>query len=281
MKRIYSVLLFVFVAGQALALAVGWQFILQQLSVVENPDDVGNAVNFLAYVLVAAVVLLLVLKFYSGKLFFQALEFGLIFFSTFLVMGLFADGDTAMLLGVAAGAVRFFRPSARYYLIIFSASVAGALLGASLGILPAVAFAALLSIYDFLAVFHTKHMVALAQGLSSRGANFSVKITAPASPAKIGGSKASKGNKNKGVLPTESIELGTGDFVIPSMISVSAIKLSLLQAYAAFAGSVLGVLVLLWFLEKRRGYFPALPPIVGGSLLLLGIATLAKMVLGA
>ena len=283
MKKLFAHLLAFFVLAQALALAVGTGFIAQQLSVLEHPEDPGNAVTLLLYVLAAAAVLLIILKFYSGNLLFQALEFLLVLFSTYMALQLLVDSLPALAIGIAAGAARFLYPPARSYLLLLSAGVAGALLGSSLDAIPAIAFATLLSVYDVLAVFYTKHMITLAQGLNDRGTSFSIRITVPSlqtpknSATNAKGKQASKSSAKKSTTKEgarESIELGTGDIVIPAMIMVAAAKLSLVQAGAALAGSIVGMLLLFWLMTRRRGYWPALPPIVLGSLVFLAAATL-------
>lgn len=269
-----------FLFVQALALAVGGQFVAQKISVVENPADVSNAGFFFAYVLGTAVILLLILKFYRGILLFQAIEFILLFVSLQVLLSLVLPSDfaaTGIALALAVG--RFFFPAARAPLLLVASAVVGALLGASLDILPAVVFSALLAGYDVVAVFYTKHMVALAQGLSDRGAAFSIRFTSE----KAGKEKQVKlhakerlpaAGKPLGQNEVESIELGTGDLVIPAMLHVSALKLSLVHAIASFAGGALGLAFLFYVLEKQRGYWPALPPIVFGALAAAGAAQL-------
>jgi len=280
-KKIFLHLLVFFVAAQAVALFVGQAFIAQQLSLLEHPEDPGNALTLMFFVLVSAGALLLILKFYSGALFFQAMEFGLIMFSGFMALSIVLDSTPALALGLLVAIARFLYPPVRSYLLLLSSAVAGALLGASLGAIPAIAFAVLLSVYDILAVFYTKHMIALAQGLNSRGTSFSIQITAQAqAKTSVKAGKQGKAGKHSTAVQakkgqgTESIELGTGDIVIPAMVIVSAGKLSFLQASAALAGSIAGMLLLFYFMSKRKGYWPALPPIVLGALAALAAATL-------
>jgi presenilin-like A22 family membrane protease len=292
-----------FLFVQLLALAVGSEFIAQKISVVKDSADNNNAIFFFGYVLFSAVVLLLVLRFYSGNLLFVFLEFVLLFFSMQILFSLVVDSEL-----VAAGAallvtlLRFKFPYIRALLLLLASAVVGALLGSSLDIVPAVILSALLAGYDVIAVFYTKHMVTLAKGLSARGAAFSIQITAekkieartkavvrPALKLPKGDAAYSRGIATKVSAPTtdrerdsvETIELGTGDLVIPAMLLVSALKLDgvgtlPLHAIAAFAGSVLGIAGLFWVLERQRGYWPALPPLVFGAL--LGLAALQVLI---
>lgn len=272
MQKVFALLLATFAASQLLALAIGAVFVAQQLSILENPDDAGNALTLMLYVLGSAAVILLVLKYYAGTLLFLAVEFFLIFFSTQIVAAFFLPFWQSIAVSLAATVARFAFPSLRQHFILYSTSVAGSLLGTSLGIVPAVAFAVLLAAYDVAAVFYTKHMIALAKGLSQRGVSFSIRISASEKTSQAV-SKHKKTAGRKGAGPIETIELGTGDLVIPAMLMVSALKLSVLHALAALLGSQAGLLGLLWLMQKRRGYFPALPPIVLGSLFFLAVAT--------
>ncbi|HEV8289441.1 MAG TPA: presenilin family intramembrane aspartyl protease, partial [Candidatus Norongarragalinales archaeon] len=201
-----------------------------------------------AYIVVSAVVILAVLKYYKGRNLFYALELLLAFFTVQLFAALFIGDLNAVGVGVAAVALRLLLPQTKSLFLFFSSATVGALLGASLDPLPAVVLALLLAGYDYYAVFISKHMITMAKQLSKRNAGFSVTM-----------------QQDK-----ETLELGTGDIVIPAMITVSALKISLHAAVAAFAGSLVGVLVLFYLLEMRRGYWPALPPLAGSSLVFLG-----------
>jgi len=277
MQRIFVFLLATFAVSQVIALAIGAVFVAQQLTILENPEDPGNALTLMAYVLFSALAILLILKYYAGRLLFLAIELLLIFFSTQIVAAIFLPVPVAAALALAVAALRFAFPGLRQYAILYSTSVAGALLGASLGIVPAVAFAILLAAYDFAAVFYTKHMIALAEGLGQRGVAFSIQITASkssSSATKINAKTSKKAKISSSKRRIESIELGTGDLVIPAMLMVSSLKLSLLHSFAGLAGALAGLMTLLWVMERRRGYFPALPPIVLGSFVGLALATL-------
>ncbi len=276
MRQVTLLMIASFLFVQLAALAIGSRFIAERVSVVENPADPANAGIFFAYVLFSAVMLLLVLKFYSGKLLFLALEFLLLFFSLQIVFSLVVGATiAATVAALGLSLARFAFPRVRALFLLAASAVVGALLGASLDVVPAVLFSALLAGYDVVAVFYTKHMVTLARELSDRGAAFSIRIAE-------GGEKKTKnavddrpaGKKSGAGKEVEAIELGTGDLVIPAMLHVSALKLSLVHAAASFAGGVLGLAFLFYVLEKQRGYWPALPPIVFGALAAGGVVQL-------
>lgn len=282
MRTITLLIIGSFVLVQLLAAFVGWQFISQSVSIVENPADLQNAPLLFAYVLFNALVLLLILKFYKGNLLFYAIELLLELLSATIFALLALPAVFALLFGGFIVVLRVLFPSTRTVLLLFSAAVVGALLGSSLDILPAIIFASILGGYDVIAVFYTKHMITLARELSQRNAGFSIKLTANrrrqperrrnAARALV---EATLHRTPREAGEPESIELGTGDLVIPAMLLVSSLKISAVHAAAAFVGSLAGLFLMLYLLEKRKGYWPALPPLVFGALFALLLVQLA------
>ncbi len=263
-----------FVFAQLLAVAAGTQFLAQPETYqqFDNPGDVSHSLVFFGYVLLSAVVLLLVLKYYRGNAFFLIVELFLLFVSLWILFELALPSMYALGIALVIVALRLAFPRAREFLLLIATSVVGALIGTWLDLLPAALFAVLLSGYDLVAVFYTKHMIALAKGLDSRGASFSIQFSS-GEASKVRVAKASLSAATAKRVPVrrsegtiELIELGTGDIVIPAMLTVAALKISFYAAAASLAGSVIGILLLFYLLEKRRGYWPALPPIAGCTL---------------
>ena len=254
-----------FLLVQLIALVIGFQFIGQNVSAVADSGSVQNSFFFFGYVIAFAVILLLVLKFYKGNALFFFFELLLIFVALNLVITLFASDLIAIVVSLVVIAARVFKPTLQQPLLLMVSGIVGALLGSSLDILPAVILSVLLSVYDIIAVFYTKHMVVLAKDLVKRGAAFSVKV-----------------NTKEGTL-----ELGTGDLVMPAMLIVASAKLpgklfsvaSPLNFWIswhiilALLGALAG-LVLLFMVMRTKGYWPALPPLVLGTLTGIGLSLL-------
>ncbi|MFH1106267.1 MAG: presenilin family intramembrane aspartyl protease [Candidatus Micrarchaeota archaeon] len=279
--RLGSILvLFSFLNVQLLALIVGMAFlslpIAEQPRITDNPADTMNSVYFFVQILVAAVLMLIILKFYKGKMLFRLLEFALIFITMWTFIAILTKDD---LLGISAAAIaciiRWRYLQSRNPFMLFASAVIGALLGISLDIIPAAVLAVLLAGYDFVAVFFTKHMIKLAEGLRERGAAFSISFPSPEpAPRKV--RKARPGEKTEEVIVrvrAETVELGTGDLVIPALLVVSALKISLGSAVAALVGAFAGIAILFYYIDRMKGYWPALPPIVGGTLVSLAAYT--------
>jgi hypothetical protein len=135
-------------------------------------------------------------------------------------------------------------------------------------------------------------MVTMAKELDSRDAAFALTFGSrdaasreagkPAFdfvPLKLNGGNASPKGKSKekrGVLakppgkPGSFIQLGTGDLVVPAILAVSGLRESIVLAVAIAFGALVGLFVLFEFMERKRGYWPALPFIIGFATVAMG-----------
>jgi len=252
---------------------------LLALSVAPMPtaNDPMNALFFLAYILFGAVMIILVARYYKGMIMFQLLESLVIFSASSIVFFAFALFPLNMgleearlfggVLGLALAGAKFIWVQAKNAAAIISSAGVGAIFGFSLGFLPAVLFTILLSIYDYIAVFKTRHMVEMARELSTRQLSFAV--TAKEVPARKQDEKievyVERANKEG-----DRLDLGTGDLSVPAMLSVSAYTLGpngLIYSFAVAAGSTIALYMLLKFVSKERVFLPALPPICLGGML--------------
>lgn len=257
MRQTSILLLIAFLAVQILSLELGVLFTKQEISFVEAPADLMNSIVLFAYILLSAAAMFLLLKFYKGKKLFFAIEFFLIFSTINFVFASLVPEEIAFLIGMLAVFFRLIQPKLRAVFLLIASATVGAILGTSLDLLskefvlgPAILLAILLAVYDFIAVFRTKHMVKMAKELEKRNAAFAIEIN----------------------IGKERVELGTGDLVIPAMLVSSATKISLISALLVMAGAFTGMLAIIILLEKKKGYYPALPPIIMYSLVGLAIS---------
>lgn len=262
MRNASKLMFFSFVGVQLLGLFMGWQFIrsIQQgilEPVFENPESLFNALYLFGYILVSVLVLFGVLYFYKGKRLFFVLELAIVFASAqifFLILFPSAPEILLFLLPLLLVVARWKYPKTKTGFLLFASAIIGPYIGTSFDLTstdfaigPAVLVVLLFALYDVIAVFGTKHMVTLAKELDKREAAFAVSFK----------------------YKKELVQLGTGNLVLPSVIITSSLKLSLLHSVFALAGAVFGLLFLIYLLERKRGYYPALPPIIAGSLVFL------------
>ena len=264
MKLVVTLLLF-FLLAQVVGLFTGYTILkdmannpyVSGLVVTSNTQDPMNALFFIAYTLFGAVVIILVIrKLKMSMALFRVMEFVLIATSSSLVfyavlrLGLGYDISTlgGTVLGLAFSAAKYFRPDLKNAAAIMATAGVGVIFGISMGVLPVLLFLALLSIYDFLSVFITKHMVEMANYIISKDLAFTVTA--------------------KEVEPrtkeVKRIDLGTGDLIAPVMMEISILPYSPVAALFVMLGSVTAMALFLTLVWKKKLVLPALPPIVLG-----------------
>ena len=144
--------------------------------------------------------------------------------------------------------------------VILGLAGVGSIVGLAITPLVAVWVLAILSIYDIMAVYVTKHMVQIAEGMIASRAIFGFII-----PAKLSGFK----EKLSVVRPGENFMiLGSGDIVLPLILTASLARSSFWQAMAVAVFSVFGLLLthLIFVNQKERRPMAALPPIAALSI---------------
>lgn len=140
-------------------------------------------------------------------------------------------------------------------MILLAIAGVGLVIGLSVTPLIAVWALLILSFYDILAVYVTKHMVRMAEGMVDAGAIFGFII-----PMQFSGWR----EKVKQVKPGDKFMiLGSGDIALPLILAVSAARVSMMHAWVIALFSVIGLFIthLLFVNQKQRRPMAALPPI--------------------
>jgi presenilin-like A22 family membrane protease len=238
------------------------QAVTESVSLVnDNKQDPWNSIALLAYVLVATAVFLLVIQFFPGRMpwLFRLVESIAVFFVSVSLLKVlwsyfFPLTEIVDFVFVAVGIVlvllrlRFSENLLlRNLVTLLLASYIGALIGTGLGVYPILLFVILLAVYDFIAVFKTKHMITLAKAVTKKNLAFSYAI-----PTK-----------------EHQFELGTGDLVLPLAFSSSVLGAYAVRfpfpnyffpALAILASSLVGLLITLEYSSRNIGKaLPALP----------------------
>jgi presenilin-like A22 family membrane protease len=153
---------------------------------------------------------------------------------------------------------------------ILVAAASAALLGISLGLLPVVLLLAALAVYDFIAVYKTKHMLSLADTVLEL--RLPVLLVVPKHLPYRFRDEAAKFKQakpeNKG--EREAMFMGLGDLVMPTILVVSALQFAkpgwgLEPALGAAIGTLVGFGVLMGFVLKGRPQ-AGLPLLNGGAI---------------
>jgi len=150
-----------------------------------------------------------------------------------------------------------------------------AIMGISFAILPAILLLAGLAVYDAWAVYRTKHMVALADELTSQRLPVLLVIPKHANYS-FRKQKSLREQVEKGE-EREAMFIGLGDLIIPGVMSVSAftwldstgpglggVPPNVLVAVATIVGSVIGFTILMRFVMRGNPQ-AGLPLLNGGA----------------
>jgi presenilin-like A22 family membrane protease len=261
-------------------------------------DDLLNAVIFIAYILAGAGIALFLIRFFKHKIAFNLLEFAMltgsvsiVFLSIFIGVFNFDFFDASAIsaaLGFAFSVLKFFNPSIKNLAAVLSSSGIAALFGFSVGFWPTLIFVLAVSLYDYIAVFKTRHMLQLAQHLGSRDLSFTItaqRQNSQISKIKKEGASASSIASNSAALKpplskndpslnlqaADRLDLGSGDLVVPAMFAVSSYPFAGIAGSIAIAiGCTIALFLTLKFVIQKHVALPALPPLcLGGVLSLL------------
>jgi len=252
---------------QAIGLYVGIQYVDFIRSglvppVIEKPESPFSALRIFVYVIITTVLVLAIIRFFPARrILLRAIELFAIFFSSWLAFDAIVPFGFVAALGLTLW--RAFKPNYinKTVATVFAIAGAGAVIGASIDVLPAMIFVVILSAYDFLSVFVTKHMVYMAKAIVESDSAFTISFPHKfKKPVKIDYS----GSKKK--IKARIFQLGGGDILIPLLFSVSVLRqFSLINAISGIAGSFAALTVLIYFTVKRPGKaLPALPVISAG-----------------
>ncbi len=281
------------------------------LTVITSAQQVsGNqGVLFAAYVIfliiIFSIVLLFVMKMYKGAFLFKAFEaYAIGLPSAFLFYLLVADffpyldtiyiAGTAIILAASLVIAKNRWPNLRNLAVVISGIGIGVVIGID-GFTIAYVLMALLAVYDYLAVFVTKHMQVMAKAMAERNLAFLIGSSdvemiprtylSQKERSEIKANIRKTGVKNpaikrmiaKGALPQVSqVALGAGDLALPLMLTVGA-YISFANTFIpvmAILGAAAGLLITMQILSKYKVPLPAIPPLFASMNLFLGIALL-------
>lgn len=265
MKLLQKMLLF-FVIAQLLGVFTGIRIFLDYeqnpyvaaLTVTAEREDPFNAFYFIGYILIGAGIMLILIRTLGlYQLVFRALEFLLLSTSSSIVfysfLRIISGFEISMMGGVVLGlglaTAKLFKASLKNIAVMLAVAGVGVVFGVSLGVVPLIIFLIFLSVYDYLSVFITKHMVEFATFIIKRDLAFTVTAR-----ERIPGKREKR------------IDMGTGDFIAPIMLEVALLPYDILASSFVFLGSVVSLAVFLNIVARRKVVLPALPPIVFGSL---------------
>ena len=275
-----NVVLLLFISAQIISLGVGVLLIegaksnpvLASFNIApDQPESVSNSLYLLISVLVGAALVLIFLALPFKQFFILIIEFISSVFASFVVFFVFLSAFNisysdlyALIISLLLFGLRMVFKSFRNMVAIIAGAGIGAVIAFSIDPLPLFIFVVLLAVYDLLAVRWTKHMVKFAEYFMKEKTSFSMGFE--------GVRKVKVKQEGKIVAKEEPwhIELGTGDIAVASMVTTVSYKLgSILFPTVAILGTTAGLYLVFLRAARRKEVMPALPYIVGVSLLAL------------
>ena len=221
---------------------------------------------------IGTAVILGLIRIIHGGLFLRIFFLAALFSGTFITLSIFLSDALSFIFSSLLVTFYVFYPYVWLHNLILILTLPGiaAILGSSLNPKTAVFLLIFMSIYDYVAVYRTKHMVKMAKAMISGRAIFAMIY-----PEHLKGFWSSI----KEARPGEGfMMLGTGDFVFPILMATSAYSVSAAAAWIVFISSLFGLLLmhLIFSLQKVRRPMPALPPLAAFAILGFFIAIALK-----
>lgn len=275
-----------------------------QVQGVQTVSSSLNALFYIAYIVVFSVVLIIIFKIYKGDKLFLLLEGAVVFVASFIVFlvsisalqgaafsNLYGNGSVVSLAIAAVLAfvlvfAKYRMPRLRNLTAMIASIGVGLVLGLSFSFVAAMVFMVILAAYDFIAVFITKHMIALGNLAVEKNLSFLIMVNeVEAFPvaqlsrsqrkeyedtkkeAKGQGNTMTKSLSEKGMVPFMArTALGTGDLAMPLMLAIAAYKINLnfVLSFVVAIGAVFGLIATMLILRKYKRALPAIPPLLLG-----------------
>lgn len=216
-----------------------------------------DILQFLVSFLVATVLMLAVLEFFKGNLLFEIFFSGAIVFGAQGPLGILFGKLDAFVISIGIVILRFAYPRIWTQNLAIIVGIAGisASLGMSVKPLMAAVLLIILSVYDIIAVYKTRHMITLFKGMAQRGAILALVIPGDFKNWLEKFSVVRRANRDDFVF------LGTGDLALPIFFAVSALRLGDIVFFSIISGASIGFLAdhLYFTAQKKRKPIPALP----------------------
>lgn len=255
---LYTVLLFAVAQGLAL-------FVAEQLSAIRSITTTSlsegmSALYFLIFFFAVTLFFLVLFHVYKGNALYRIIFVITVFAGLLKIFELVFPTSLSAIVAVVFIIGLFLLPLVWVHdlIVLFAGAGIGAIFGLQFHWTFAMILLVILSFYDIIAVFITKHMVTLAHELIKRSCTFALII-----PEHIIQFRASL----MAIRPGSGfLILGGGDIVLPMFLTASAYAARPIAGWCAIAGMCAGVFLNHIWLTSSRVPLPALPLISLGGI---------------
>lgn len=249
------------------------------ITAFEDPTSLLNPLIFIAILLVFTALLLVLLKYRYRQLIVAIIAVSIFFtfvyiFSSIITQFTVNEIVAIVLPLILSGlAIALLYRFPEWYVIdilgILIAAGAASIFGISLGIVPVIILLVLLAVYDAISVYKTRHMITLAEGVMETKTPILFVI-----PKKVNYSYIRDGIGKIGEGERGAFIMGMGDLIMPAILVVSAnmflkptgSSFINIPAAGAMIGSMAGLVLLLWFVNKGKPQ-AGLPPLNGATII--------------
>lgn len=292
-------LLALYVGAQVVALILAFPFKSAGLASTSNPNSPTNPLLIIFVIVLAPLVILYIARRKGGLATLRGLillgiaaSLDITLQASFTLVlpaatwlnppgyGQILDLSIPLSSGVAVGLFLVLLMDPQWYVVDLVGFVAGgsliALLGISFGILPALILLSALAVYDFIAVYRTKHMLSLADAVVEM--KLPILLVMPSAPGYDYNRQSSfQAQRNRPSEEREAMFMGLGDIVIPGTLVVSAfvwlpaiallpgLGANLIVALGTMAGSLVGYGFLMRLVSRGNAQ-AGLPLLNGGAI---------------
>ncbi len=290
--RTSIVMAIIFAVSQLGAIAMAASVLGTEVRLFKNPDDPLIPLYYIVAILLFTFASLYIIKKKREnvvKIIFLGAVIYTIFFVLLVTTSKVLNDLAGLLLALAVTAVLgyYLVKKPEWYVIdatgvLMSVGIIG-IFGISLSILPVLVLLIVLAIYDAVSVYGTKHMIALAEGVTKMRLPILLVI-----PKKKGYSYLTQRPLMEKLPEGEEREamfMGLGDIIIPGVLVVSAFSFlpeltvegvsgALIVALGTIVGALSGFAALMTFVMKGRPQ-AGLPLLNGGAMIGYALTYLA------
>ena len=237
---------------------------------IEKPqfEEKTAYIQIIIMILVATAIILVLLKFKAVRL-FKVWFFLSIFACLTIAFGAFVKEIIAALLSLVLSIFRVFKSNTivHNFTEVFVDGGLAAIFVPVLEIFSAVITLLVISVYDIIAVWKTKHMISLAKFQVGSGSFAGLSIPYKATNNKIVNKKIKLQRNVAGGSVINQAILGGGDIGFPLMFSGAVMKsFGFVPAFIVSIFAAIGLFVL-FVIAKKHKFYPAMPFITTGCLL--------------
>ena len=253
-----------FVVSQCIAAVVAPSFKSEGFETFENPNDPVNIFYIFSVIIIFTALILFIAKYKEDFVKY------IILFSFFLASLSIFDAFFYLLVPSLSSVIAIFvaiimiiliiRHPEWYVVDLFGVFLAGgiaALFAISLSLELILIFLIVLAAYDAISVYKTKHMVRLAETITS--SHLPLLLMVPKNTTFSYRKLKKLGRKR------DAVYMGLGDFIIPGwLIAYASVELGFIGFFITLVGALVGYVVLMALVS--RGPQPGLPLLNGGAI---------------